>query len=88
MSAVAQVSGLTQSAGVEQIAPPRRAPRRSTSLAWVGLVPFGLYLVVFLALPTILAVASGVVVDGRLQLANVAALGDPVIVRTFWNSVW
>ncbi len=88
MSAVAQVSGLTRSAGVEHIAPPRRAPRRPAGLAWLGLVPFGLYLALFLALPTILAVASGVVVDGRLQLGNLAALGDPVIVRTFWNSVW
>jgi putative spermidine/putrescine transport system permease protein len=57
-------------------------------LAWLGLLPFGLYLVFFLALPTVLAVASGVVVDGHLQLNNLAALGDPVIVRTFWNSVW
>jgi putative spermidine/putrescine transport system permease protein len=54
----------------------------------LGLLPFGLYLIFFLALPTVLAVASGVVVNGQLQLGNLVALGDPVIVRTFWNSIW
>jgi len=51
-------------------------------------MPFGLYLVLFLALPTVLAIASGVVVDGGLELSNLAALADPVILRTFWNSIW
>ncbi|MBA3020281.1 hypothetical protein [Propionicimonas sp.] len=68
--------------------PRRRAQQRRLNLAWVGLMPFGLYLVLFLALPTVLAIASGVVVDGGLELSNLAALADPVILRTFWNSIW
>lgn len=55
----------------------------------LGLVPFAAYVLLFLALPTVLAVASGFVDDeGRFTLANIAALGDPVIVQTFANSAW
>lgn len=65
----------------------RRAQRRD--LAWVGLVPFAVYVALFLALPTILAVATGFVdADGRFTWENVAALGDPVILLTFWNTTW
>ncbi len=66
---------------------PRRARQRPW-LAWLGLVPFAAYVLAFLALPTVLAVGSGVVVGGRLEPGNLAALGDPVILRTFWNSTW
>jgi len=66
---------------------PRRA-RRRPRLAWLGLVPFAAYLLAFLALPTVLAVGSGVVSAGRLDLANLTALADPVILSTFWNSTW
>ncbi len=56
-------------------------------MAWLGLVPFGLYLLLFLVVPTILAVGSGLVdSEGRFTLANIAALADPVILRTFANS--
>ncbi|HEY8589170.1 MAG TPA: ABC transporter permease [Naasia sp.] len=59
------------------------------SLSAVGLLPFGAYLAVFLALPTLLAIASGLVGgDGAFTLENLAALGDPVILTTFWNSTW
>lgn len=55
----------------------------------LGLVPFAAYVLLFLALPTVLAVSSGFVDDeGRFTLANIAALGDPVIVQTFVNSAW
>ena len=66
---------------------PRRARRRA-DLAWLGLVPFAAYVLAFLALPTVLAVGSGVVSAGRLDLGNLSALADPVILRTFWNSTW
>jgi len=52
-------------------------------------VPFAAYVLVFLALPTFLAVLSGFVDGGGgFTLDNVAALADPVILRTFWNSAW
>lgn len=69
-------------------APRPRRVRRRADLAWLGLVPFAAYVLAFLALPTVLAVASGVVSEGRLNLGNLSALADPVILRTFWNSTW
>ncbi len=56
--------------------------------AWLGLVPFAAYVLLFLALPTGLAIGSGLFDDDGFTLANVAGLGDPVILATFWNSAW
>jgi putative spermidine/putrescine transport system permease protein len=57
--------------------------------AWVGLTPFAAYVVLFLALPTVLAVASGFVDrSGAFTLANLAALGDPAVLAAFWASTW
>jgi len=43
----------------------------------------------FLALPTVLAVISGLSDgQGRFTWDNFAALGDPVVLRTFWASIW
>lgn len=72
----------------EQPAPsPRGAARRSW--AWLGLVPFAAYVLLFLALPTVLAVGSGFVGrGGAFTLDNVAALGDPLVLSTFANSAW
>ncbi|WP_262406035.1 ABC transporter permease subunit [Protaetiibacter sp. SSC-01] len=54
-----------------------------------GLVPFAAYVLLFLALPTALALASGLVDgDGAFTLDNLAALADPVILQTFWSSTW
>ncbi|MCX6503099.1 MAG: ABC transporter permease [Microbacterium sp.] len=62
--------------------------RRLDPAAW-GLAPFAAYVLLFLALPTVLAVASGLFdADGSFTLANLAALGDPVVLRTFGNSAW
>lgn len=73
--------------------PESRTPARRGALrpgwAWLGLVPFAAYVVLFLALPTVLALGSGLFDDdGAFTLANLAALGDPVILATFWNSTW
>lgn len=69
--------------------PRREASRRFRSPAWLGLVPFAAYVLCFLALPTGLAVASGFVDgEGRFTLANLAALADPLLLQTFWNSAW
>ena len=73
------------------LVPPRGAARaaRTRSWAWVGLLPFAAYLALFLALPTVLAIATGFVDgDGAFTWANVAGLADPVIVATFWNTAW
>jgi len=75
-------------AGSGQGAPARRrrSPRRL--VAGAGLVPFLAYLVLFLALPTVLSLTSGVLVDGQVRLDNLSALADPVIATTFWNATW
>uniref|UniRef100_UPI00406BE642 ABC transporter permease n=1 Tax=Microbacterium sp. K35 TaxID=2305440 RepID=UPI00406BE642 len=61
--------------------------RSAPSFAWLGLVPFAAYVVLFLAVPTVLAVGSGFFDDdGAVTMTNVEALGDPVVLRTFANS--
>ncbi|MEV7578729.1 ABC transporter permease [Microbacterium sp. NPDC089313] len=53
----------------------------------MGLVPFAAYVLLFLALPTVLAIGSGFFDgDGAFTWTNVAALGDPVVLTTFANS--
>ncbi len=72
----------------EQAAPPRGAVR-TRSWAWLGLVPFAVYLGLFLALPTALAIGTGFFDrDGAFTWANVSALVDPVILTTFANTTW
>ncbi|WP_235508247.1 ABC transporter permease subunit [Agromyces sp. Soil535] len=91
---VAQAAPTTGAERRETPAPPGRAGgavrgRAVRLQAALGLVPFAAYVLAFLALPTLIAVASGFFDDeGSFTLANVAALGDPVILRTFWNSAW
>jgi putative spermidine/putrescine transport system permease protein len=47
------------------------------------------YVVLFLGLPTLIAVGTGFVGDdGGFTLDTVAALGDPVVVDTFLSSIW
>ncbi len=68
-----------------------RSPRGAASRgwAWLGLVPFAAYVVLFLALPTVLAVASGFVDGtGAFTVANLTALSDPLVLATFVNSAW
>jgi putative spermidine/putrescine transport system permease protein len=65
------------------------AGARARRRAALGLAPFAVYILLFLALPTLLAVWSGFFQrDGSFTLENIAALGDPVILRTFGTSLW
>jgi len=69
--------------------PRPRVRQRLPRPAQLGLVPFGAYVVLFLVVPTVLAVATGFFdKTGRFTLDNVGALADPVIITTFWNSTW
>ena len=64
-----------------------RARRSAPSLAWLGLVPFAAYVVLFLAVPTVLAIGSGFFTkDGSFTWSNISALADPVVLTTFANS--
>ena len=79
-------------AGPEHRASARQgAPisHRRPSWAWLGLTPFTVYVLLFLALPTALAIGTGFFDgEGSFTLSNVSALGDPVIVQTFMNTTW
>ncbi len=55
----------------------------------LGLVPFAAYILLFLALPTVIALATGFVDgDGAFTWDNITALGNPVVLTTFVNSLW
>ena len=55
----------------------------------VGLTPFALYVLLFLAIPTVLAVLSGLFdARGNFTIANVAALFMPDILKIFASSFW
>lgn len=66
----------------------RRAPsRRRPGVAWLGLTPFAAYVLLFLAVPAVIAVCSGFTTgDGAFTLANLAAFRDPSVLRAFGGS--
>lgn len=68
--------------------PVRRGPRAARGLSALGLAPFAVYVLIFLAVPTVLAIGTGFFDgDGGFTWDNIAALGEPVIVQTFINSI-
>lgn len=66
------------------------APKlRRRSAAWLGLTPFALYVLLFLAVPALVAIGSGFFDKaGAFTFGNLAALGNPHIVSNFFNSFW
>jgi putative spermidine/putrescine transport system permease protein len=78
------------SAGVSAVsaaAPPARGGRR-LPLTWLGVVPFFVYVGLFLLLPTlIIAVGSFTTKDGSFTLANFADINQPYLVKSLTNSV-
>ncbi|MER7446130.1 ABC transporter permease [Microbacterium sp. NPDC097977] len=78
---------VTPTAHSAEPASTARALRWGPSAAWLGLVPFAAYVLLFLAVPTVLAIGSGFFTkDGAFTLSNVSALVDPVVLTTFANS--
>ncbi len=54
-----------------------------------GLLPFAAYILLFLAVPTLIALGTGFFDNtGAFTLSTVAALGNPVVLTTFFNSFW
>ena len=64
---------------------PVRGGRRF-GLSWVGIVPFFVYIGLFLLLPTLLVAVGAFARAGRPSMANVKALGESFIVTSFVNS--
>ncbi|MCU1546229.1 MAG: transporter permease [Homoserinimonas sp.] len=64
------------------------APKRR-GWALLGLAPFAVYVLLFLAVPTLLALVTGFFDDdGKVTFDNIAALGDRVVLTTFASSFW
>jgi putative spermidine/putrescine transport system permease protein len=56
---------------------------------YAGLTPFAFYVVIFLAIPTVLAVSTGFFTeDGAFTLANIEGLFAPNILTAFASSFW
>lgn len=66
---------------------PRR--RRGGLAKYLGLTPFALYVLVFLAIPTVLAVATGFFTeDGAFTFSNILGIFEPAVLATFGSSFW
>jgi putative spermidine/putrescine transport system permease protein len=62
---------------------------RRALVKYLGLTPFAFYVVLFLGVPTVLAVVTGFFdANGAFTLNNVSVLGDPVILSAFASSFW
>lgn len=67
---------------------PRRRPLGGAG-RYLGLTPFAVYVLLFLAIPTVLAVGSGFFTeDGGFTLDNIAGVFDPAVLQTFGSSFW
>ena len=84
---VALVEGRPPAADRDRLdgARPPRARRRPA--AWWALTPFAVYVLLFLAVPCVVALGTGFVTgDGRPSLSALAALGEPLVLRAFGSS--
>ncbi|MGN6428086.1 MAG: ABC transporter permease [Leifsonia sp.] len=71
--------------------PSSAAGRRSRrgGAAVLGLTPFAFYVVVFLAIPTLVAVGSGFLDEnGRFTWSNITGLAEPAIAGSFFGAFW
>ncbi|WP_253183698.1 MULTISPECIES: ABC transporter permease subunit [unclassified Curtobacterium] len=61
--------------------------RHRVGLAWLGLTPFAAYVLLFLAVPAVIAIGSGFFDgSGAFTFANLAAFADPSVLRAFGGS--
>jgi putative spermidine/putrescine transport system permease protein len=66
-----------------------RPHRLRGAAPYLGLTPFALYVLLFLAIPTFIAVGTGFFTeDGALTLDNLRGLTDAPIIATFVSSFW
>ena len=86
------VSGVAQAPAQHPITEPASSPRRralSGLVKYLGLAPFAVYVVIFLAIPTVLAIVTGFFTeDGSFTFSNIAGLFDPLVLGTFASSFW
>jgi putative spermidine/putrescine transport system permease protein len=60
---------------------------RRLSVSWLGVVPFFLYISLFLILPTLIITAGSFVRNGSLTLSNFSIISEPYLMKSFVNSV-
>jgi len=83
MTSVAAMRAPTENSSGAGEATPRRS-----GVVWFGLLPFSVYVLLFLAIPAVLAVGSGFFdTAGRFTLTNLSAFANPQILTHFANSV-
>jgi putative spermidine/putrescine transport system permease protein len=61
--------------------------RLSRLAPWAGLLPFLVYLLIFLVTPTITVVVGAFQENGRFSLVNIQALFDSTLLTVLWRSV-
>jgi putative spermidine/putrescine transport system permease protein len=80
--------GMTAEQTVLTAAPLAPKPRRSLSLNWIGVVPFLLFVFLFLIWPTFHIVLGAFrTSEGGFTFSNIANLMQPKIVNAFWVSI-
>ena len=86
------VPGAAESAPQHPATEPASSPKRralSGLAKYLGLTPFAVYVVLFLAIPTVLAVTTGFFTeDGAFTFSNIAGLFDAQVLNTFAASFW
>jgi putative spermidine/putrescine transport system permease protein len=65
---------------------PRWGGRRLPA-PWLGVVPFFVYVGVFLLLPTVIVVGGAFIDSNGLSLSNIAAMNQPFVLEAFLNSI-
>jgi putative spermidine/putrescine transport system permease protein len=82
--------GEAASAAVETSPGGRRGRNLVATLAsLLGVVPFGLLVTFFLAIPTLVVVIGSFLdADNRFTLANIQGLTNDVVVEAYWRSIW
>ncbi len=80
----------TGDAGTSRRHPLSESSRQRRGAAkYLGLTPFAVYVLIFLAIPTVLAVTTGFFTeDGEFTFANIAGLFEPSVLAAFGASFW
>ena len=76
-----------ETASVKSAAGRPSSGRRRLPLSWVGVVPFLVYVGVFLILPTVIVAVGAFTVGNGYGISNFNELTQPFLVRAFMNSV-
>ena len=74
---------------IENVSPgPQLRPRMKLPLHWLGVLPFAVFILLFLIMPTMKTVIGAFQrPDGSFTLANIAGLFTPSIIAAYWISI-